>query len=154
MTFRALTPRHHPMSLFRFGVGILLLAGTSASAQQASCQGTTCVKYVTVQPGKSVILAHGINSVRSMSDCTFVTPNIRTIVHPRVGRVVPSVVPYVIPATSPFGQPTGACAGTTTKGLRITYVANGDASGSDEVVLKVDAAGGASITSRYVITIQ
>ncbi|CAN0396479.1 unnamed protein product, partial [Phaeothamnion confervicola] len=90
-------------------------------------------------------------------DCSFVEPKIDTLVKPRQGRIVPKVVAYTIPAAAPNGTPTGTCAGKTTKGLRINYIARPTAKGTDEVLLRIQSRVGDavnSMNSRYVITIQ
>ena len=147
------TPIRHTFCSFVFGLLVAFSTTTSSHAQQ--CSGTwrqTCEKHLTVRAGASVILAHGINQAAPKT-CNFLSPQIETTVEPHLGRIVPKVVPFVIPAVAPNGLSNGVCAGKKTKGLQITYFANKETTGTDEVDLKVTG-GGVVISSKYIITVQ
>jgi hypothetical protein len=130
-----------PISAACFDVGIIVAAIIiQPQPVQASCYALingTCDKEVTVKPGNTVILAPGISGLRPATDCKFVVWIVDLIVKPHLGRVTPRQISTTIEGTDGLGRSTGICAGRKTNALQITYQANRDARGKDEVELRL-----------------
>ena len=114
-----------------------------------------CDKDVAVKPGATVILAPGISGLRYATDCTFVVWIVDLIVKPNLGRVTPRLIATTVGEKDDLGRPLGNCAGSKAHALRITYQANRDARGKDEVELRIrNEETKFSFVSRYHITID
>src|SRR5262249_59595783 len=127
--------------------------GPTPAAAQVVCAAGACTKQVTVRPGGSVALMPGA-ALFNHADCSFRPVDLNVVVRPKQGRVVPRLIATTIVA-SPNFNPTGRCVGRPTKGLQVTYHANRNASGFDEVVIRVTTSGSSgSAILRYRIAIQ
>jgi len=131
------------------------LGATPATAQMVCDNATaSCTKQLTVRPGGSVVLMPGASSINP--DCSFRPLNLNVQVRPKQGRVVPRLIAKTIEASGAFNTSSPSnCVGRPTKGLQVTYYANRNASGSDEVVVRITGPGpGRAGMFRFRIAIQ
>jgi hypothetical protein len=140
-------------------VAALILQPQPVQAQpvQASCSAlinATCDKDVTVKPGGTVILAPGITAFRSLTDCTPFAWIVDLKVKPHLGRAKPRYTIITVPEKNNLGRSMGNCVGRKVNALQITYQANRDARGKDEVELSLrNAEIKWSYVLRYHVTI-
>jgi hypothetical protein len=153
--------KHMPFSYSAFCmVSLAIVTALIIQPQlvQASCSALItmkCDKDVTVKSGGTIILAPGITSVRSATDCTFVLWVVDVVVKPHLGRVIPKMITRTLSKTDDLGRSLGNCGGHKAPALQITYQANRDARGKDEVELRIrNDSAKSSFVSRYHVTIE